>query len=74
MCPYLIFHSVWALNEARAAMDKLNFPLVLKPAENMGARGVIKIEKRQDIYQAFRHTKKYSPTGEMIIEEYMPGS
>ena len=68
------FYSVWSLNEARAAMDKLNFPLVLKPAENMGARGVIKIERRQDIYTAFRHTKKYSPTGEMIIEEYIPGA
>ena len=68
------FRSVWSLNEVRAAMDQLSFPLVLKPAENMGARGVIKIERRQDIYRAFRHTKKYSPTGEMILEEYMSGA
>ena len=67
------FCSVFSLKEAREAMDLLNFPLVLKPAENMGARGVIKIEKRQDIYTSFRHTKKYSSTGEMIIEEYMSG-
>ncbi len=68
------FYPVWSLKEAREAMDCLNFPLVLKPAENMGARGVIKIESRQEMQTAFRHSKKYSTTGEMIIEEYMLGA
>ncbi len=67
------FYSIWSLKEARDAMDNLTFPIVLKPAENMGARGVIKIEKRQDLNIAFKHSKQYSPTGEMIIEEYMQG-
>ncbi len=68
------FTSVWSLQELRAEADKLNFPLVLKPAENMGSRGVIKINRRQDINAAFRHTKKYSSTGEMILEEFMIGA
>jgi isopentenyl diphosphate isomerase/L-lactate dehydrogenase-like FMN-dependent dehydrogenase/biotin carboxylase len=67
------FYSVWSLKEAREAMDELIFPLVLKPADNMGARGVIKVSHRDEIYAAFRHAKKYSPTGEMILEEYMAG-
>lgn len=67
------FRSVWSIKEARDAMDELTFPLVLKPADNMGARGVIKITTREEIYAAFRHAKKYSPTGEMILEEYMEG-
>lgn len=67
------FYSVWSLKEARDAMDELTFPLVLKPADNMGARGVIKVSHRDEIYAAFRHAKKYSPTGEMILEEYMQG-
>lgn len=67
------FHSVWSLKEARDAMDELQFPLVLKPADNMGARGVIKVSSREEIYAAFRHAKKNSPTGEMILEEYMQG-
>lgn len=67
------FQSVWSLKEAREAMDDLQFPLVLKPADNMGARGVIKVESRDQIYAAFRHAKKFSPTGEMILEEYMAG-
>ncbi len=71
--PIPVFHSVCTMKEARDAMNDLTLPLVLKPAENMGARGVIKITQRQEIYTAFPHTKKYSPTGEMIIEEYMAG-
>lgn len=67
------FFSVWSLKEARDAMDELSFPLVLKPADNMGARGVIKVRNRGEIPAAFRHAKKYSPTGEMILEEYMDG-
>ncbi|MCB1322646.1 MAG: alpha-hydroxy-acid oxidizing protein, partial [Leptospiraceae bacterium] len=67
------FYPVWSVKEAREAMDELQFPLVIKPADNMGARGVIKIERREDIYAAFRHARRNSPTGEMILEEYMPG-
>jgi len=67
------FRSVWSIKEAREAMDEMTFPLVLKPADNMGARGVIKIANRDEIYSAFKHSKKYSPTGEMILEEYMDG-
>jgi len=67
------FFSVWSLKEARDAMDELEFPLVLKPAENMGARGVIKIESREEIQAAYKHSRRYSPTGEMILEEYMEG-
>ena len=67
------FASVWSVKEAREAMDELNFPLVIKPADNMGARGVIRVDRREDIYNAFRHARRYSPTGEMILEEYMHG-
>ncbi|UOG39048.1 alpha-hydroxy-acid oxidizing protein [Leptospira noguchii] len=67
------FAPVWSLSDTRDALEFLNFPLVMKPADNMGARGVIKVENREELQAAFKHAKKYSPTGEMILEEYMPG-
>lgn len=67
------FYSVWSLKEARDALDELGCPAVLKPAENMGARGVIKIRSREELQRAYRHTKKYATTGELILEEYMEG-
>jgi biotin carboxylase len=67
------FHEVWTIQDARDALDHLSFPLVMKPADNMGARGVIKVTNREELQAAFKHAKKYSPSGEIILEEYMPG-
>lgn len=68
------FVPVWNIQDARDALEILKFPLVMKPADNMGARGVIKIETREDIQTAFKHAKKFCPTGELILEEYMVGA
>lgn len=67
------FHEVWTIQDARDALEFLKFPLVMKPADNMGARGVIKVNNRDELQMAFKHAKKYSPTGELILEEYMSG-
>jgi isopentenyl diphosphate isomerase/L-lactate dehydrogenase-like FMN-dependent dehydrogenase/biotin carboxylase len=67
------FAPIWNIQDARDALDFLKFPLVMKPADNMGARGVIKVSNREELHSAFKHAKKYSPTGEMILEEYMEG-
>jgi isopentenyl diphosphate isomerase/L-lactate dehydrogenase-like FMN-dependent dehydrogenase/biotin carboxylase len=67
------FAAVWNIQDARDALDFLEFPLVIKPADNMGARGVIKIENRDELQLAFKHAKKFCPTGELILEEYMVG-
>ncbi|MCU0825665.1 MAG: ATP-grasp domain-containing protein, partial [Leptospira sp.] len=67
------FAPVWSLNDAKEALSFLKFPLVMKPADNMGARGVIKVERADDLNHAFRHAKRFCPTGELILEEYMEG-
>ncbi|BDA78353.1 glycolate oxidase [Leptospira kobayashii] len=67
------FAPVWSLQDAKDALDSLTFPLVMKPADNMGARGVIKVNHKDEIPHAFRHAKKFCPTGELILEEYMEG-
>lgn len=67
------FFPVWSLKEARDAVDEIGTPAVIKPAENMGARGVVKIESRDQVAACYKHAKKYSTTGELILESYMPG-
>lgn len=67
------FAPVWSLADAKNALSFLKFPMVMKPADNMGARGVIKVETPDDLNHAFRHAKRYCPTGELILEEYMDG-
>ena len=70
-CPN--FLPVWSLNDAKKACKILGFPLVLKPSDNMGARGVRKIDNKSQIPEAFKFAKSASPSGELIIEEYMEG-
>lgn len=67
------FYAVWSLKEARDALDELGCPAVIKPAENMGARGVIKVRNRDELQRAYRHAKRYATTGELILEEFMEG-
>jgi len=71
--PIPAFAPVWSLQDAKDAINHLTFPLVMKPADNMGARGVIKVNDKDEIPHAFRHAKKFCPTGELILEEYMEG-
>lgn len=67
------FAPVWNIQDARDALEFLQFPLVMKPADNMGARGVIKVNSQEELQFAFRHAKQFCPTGEMILEEFMQG-
>lgn len=67
------FFPVWNYEETIEAFRHLNKPVVLKPADNMGARGVMKVENESDILAAFNRAKSSSPSGEVIIEEYMDG-
>ncbi len=70
-CPN--FLPVWSLSDAKKAAQILGFPLVMKPSDNMGARGVMRIDNKAQIPDAFRFAKSASPSGELIIEEFMTG-
>lgn len=67
------FLPVWSLSDAKKASKILGFPLVMKPSDNMGARGVRRIDNQNQLSDAFHFAKDASPSGELIIEEYMEG-
>lgn len=49
------------------------FPLIIKPALNSGSRGVFLLKSEKDIDNAFSHAMNNSPTGVILIEEYISG-
>lgn len=53
--------------------DSIPGPWVVKPVDSMGARGVIKIERREDLKDAIESAKSYSRSGRALIESYMEG-
>lgn len=61
------------VEDVYAFAEKNGYPFVIKPADNMGARGVKKIEKEDDISAAFTAAKENSIDGMVIVEEYMEG-
>ncbi len=71
--PSPVFLPIWSLSDAKKACKVLKFPVVIKPADNMGARGVMRIDNLNQLADAFQFTKSASPSGELLIEEYMEG-
>ncbi len=67
------FFPIWSLTEAKNACKHLPFPVVIKPTDNMGARGVSRVNSLEELESAFTLAKKASTSGELIIEEYMEG-
>lgn len=51
----------------------INFPLVVKPVDNMGARGCRMVRSQNEFMPAIRIATECSRTGYAIVEEYMDG-
>ncbi|MBN2353433.1 MAG: ATP-grasp domain-containing protein [Spirochaetales bacterium] len=59
---------------AEVALEKLSFPLVVKPVDNMGARGVRRIDTLPELKAAVSSAIIFSRAGRVIVEEYVDGS
>jgi biotin carboxylase len=55
------------------ASDILDFPFVIKPVDSRGARGVLLLDHPDQFEWAFQAAQKESPTGRVMVEEYLPG-
>ena len=59
--------------ELKSAISKLGFPVVIKPADSRGARGVQLVHSQLDIDKAFDIAINFSPEKKVILEEYLSG-
>ncbi|MDC7228192.1 MAG: ATP-grasp domain-containing protein [Spirochaetales bacterium] len=74
--PSPAFYPVKNSREALEACMNLDFPVVIKPVDSMGARGVVRIESLGDeagIIDAVEKAVDASGTAEAIVEEFMDG-
>lgn len=53
--------------------DGLSFPLVIKPADNNGSKGIIKVYSKQEFDKAIAEARKYTVSGDLLVEEYKEG-
>lgn len=73
-CPSSIILSKDSKNnegEALSRLSMLRFPIVIKPTDSSGSKGVSFINNEMDIPKAIEHAAEYSRNGILIAEEYI---
>ena len=65
------FGSAETYEEAKALFDSLNKPVMLKPAESSGSRGVVKLDTDEHLRAVFDDAQHYSRNDKVILEEYI---
>lgn len=59
--------------ETLSSDDSVLFPKVVKPVDNMGARGCRLVRNKSEFEPALRDAVAFSRTGKAIVEDYMKG-
>lgn len=66
-----VSNSYTDLNEAMSDLDRFDFPVIVKPTDSAGSKGVTRVDEKEGIPEAFRHAKENSISGHVIIEEFI---
>lgn len=69
--PVIPGKEITSLEEAKDEAAKHGYPIILKPADNSGSRGVIKCEEEKNIAEAYNYALSYSSNGLVIVEKFM---
>lgn len=67
---YYVLNDVGDLSRIR---NRITFPCIVKPTDNAGSRGVILVEKADNLEEAFNYSYSQSRSGVVLIEEFMQG-
>ncbi len=67
------FREIFSETDLHDAIEAKGFPLVIKPVDSRGARGVLRLTEGCDPGWAYQHAMNYSPSGRVMIEEFLFG-
>ena len=59
--------------DLRLAFQEKRGPLVIKPVDSRGARGVLRLSVEADLDWGFEFALSQSPTGRVMVEEFLDG-
>ncbi len=66
-------YAVCDYQELLSKKEEIGLPVVIKPADNAGSRGVRLVEELDELKFAYDKALEYSEKGKVLIEEYMDG-
>lgn len=61
------------LPELKKIVSKNKLPLIIKPVDSRGSRGVLLLKELEDLEWAFKYSQSQSKTSRVMIEEYLEG-
>lgn len=68
------FRAIKTLKEAVEAIGSLKLPVVMKPADNSGSRGVSRIGNINELDFSYHWAKENSLSGDIIVENFLKGT
>lgn len=74
--PIPVFYKVSNEVECLSAVSNFKAPFIVKPADNSGSRGIVKVDDLHNtdvILDAYNYSKASSRNGDVVVEEYMNG-
>lgn len=51
----------------------IKYPVLVKPADNSGARGIFIVNNQDDLYFAYQKAIEFSKTKKILVEQYLTG-
>lgn len=67
------FSAVESIDHLKALVAAEGLPLVIKPVDSRGSRGVLRLQPDTDLAWAYATAKRHSPTGRVMLERFLPG-
>ena len=67
------FQIIKDITELKAQISSNKMPMVIKPVDSRGSRGVLLLDSSTNLDWAYKHAKSYSSNGDILLERFMPG-
>ena len=59
------------LEETMEHIDDFHWPVIVKPVDSAGSKGVTRVDELSNLPEAIQHAKEYSIIGRFIVEEFI---
>lgn len=66
-------HIVLKEGQDLTPIENLCFPLVVKPVDSNGSKGVKKVETKEELEESMKEALRFSLSGDIIVEEFNEG-
>lgn len=71
--PYIPYENVSSLESAQGVAKEIGYPVIIKPVDNQGSRGVFRIDSEAELSDKFDLSLSVSPSNQVIVEKYIIG-